>query len=284
MKHWLHILIVAWSVAACDMMRPPQELDKGKLLARVKEKQLYFSDISPMLSSATDSIDSLLVLRNLVNSWVEEQVMLERARLNLTEEQLNFERQIEDYRKSLILFKYEQEILRQKMDTIVSDAEIEKYYEENKQNFELRDYVVNVTFVKVVRDAPKVGKVKEWLFSDDIKDKNRFEDYCIQYASSYILEKQWMYFDDITEFIPIETINVEHFLKTTRRVISEDDKYIYLMRIFDYKLKNSISPLALEEERIRSIILNKRKLSFLSSFRKGLLQDALSKNEAEVLP
>lgn len=284
MRYYVYIVSLCAVIAACNPNNKAETEAFGKPLARVKEKYLYLKDVSPMLLSTGDSLDSMIVLRNLINNWVEEQLMLDRAQLNLTAEQLNFERQIEDYRKSLILFKYEQELLRQKLDTVVSDEEIEKYYQENKQNFELKDYVAKVSFVKVVKEAPKVGKVKEWLFSDDTRDRKKLEEYCLQYATAYILDDQWMFFDELTEFIPIQTINVEHFLKTTRKVESVDDKFMYILKISEFKLKNSISPLALEGERIRAIILNKRKLAFLMSFRKSLIQDALNRNEAEVSP
>jgi hypothetical protein len=280
----LLLLFLAFVVSSCDMLEDAPVSDKGKPLARFKDKTLFMQDVAPLLPSNTDSIDSLVVLKSLINNWIEEQVLLDRAYLNLTAEQLNFERQIEDYRKSLILFNYEQEVLRQKLDTNVSDEELRQYYDENMQNFELKDYVVRVNFIKVDKNAPKIKKVKEWMFSGDADDLNNLEDYCIQYASGFILDNQWMYFDELTEFIPIQTINVEHFLKTTRKVESEDDKFIYLLMISEFKLKNSTSPFALEEERIRTIILNRRKLNYLSSLRKSLVSDAMSKNEAEVLP
>ena len=90
-----------------------------------------------------------------------------------------------------------------------------------------------------------------------------------------------MYFDEFTRMIPLKTINIEGFLKSNSQFELEDEKYIYLVYIVDYKLKDSISPLELEREKIRNIILNKRKLKLLSNIRKGLLEDGMQNNNVQ---
>ncbi|MBD78458.1 MAG: hypothetical protein CL840_06030 [Crocinitomicaceae bacterium] len=280
----INAVILVWmaiGLFSCNWFKTGNSNETGEPVIRVFDKYLYDSDLSAVIPEGTDSIDSTILVSNYVNTWIETQLMLHRAELNLNEDQKNFDKKLSDYKNNLTIYTYEQALIQQKLDTNVSNIEIQKYYTDNSQNFELKDYVVKARWLKVAKEAPKLKKIRKIVTSQEDEDVKTLEDYCYQFASSCLLEDTWLYLDEFYESIPLKTNNIEGFLKNNKSFEVESEQFIYLVYIKDYKLKEAVSPLELEKEKIKSIILNKRKLQLLSSIREGLLEEGISKNNVQ---
>jgi hypothetical protein len=253
----------------------------GEPVARVFESYLYKKDLQNIVPAGTDSLDSISLVKSHIQSWVETQLLVHRAELNLNEQQKNFEKQLEEYKKNLIIYTYEQALIGQNLNTQVSDAEIETYYNNHRSNFELKDYVVLARWVKADIKAPKLKKVFKSLQTKSEKDETFLEDFCYQFASSCQMEKTWMYFNEFTEVVPLKTLNIEDFLRANKVFQIEGEQFVWMVEIEEYKLKDGISPLELEKDKIKNIILNKRKLQLLSEIRKGLMNEGIDKNNVQ---
>src|SRR4051812_46006583 len=150
-----------------------------KPIARVGAAYLYKSDLPAEMTalagrnqnSAVNASkdDSMQIVKKYIDNWIHETLLLQHAKKNLSDDKKKFDKMVEDYKKSLVTYQYESELVKQKLDTVVSDEEIEEYYNENKANFELKDNIIKVIYVKVRKKAPKVEKVKEWYRSLDVK-------------------------------------------------------------------------------------------------------------------
>jgi hypothetical protein len=254
---------------------------KEKPLAKVGDSYLFFSDLKEI--SFGEKKDSAEAVKNFVNNWVREMVLLQKAENNLTEDKKKYDKMVEDYRKSLITYQYESELVKQKLDTVVNDEEISKYYEENKSNFELKDNIIKVIYVKVSKKAPKVEKVKEWYRSNDVKDKDALAGYCHQYAENFYLdENNWLLFDDVLKEIPMKLYDKEQFLQNNRSIEAQDSTYLYFANIKGFMTKNSASPLSFEKENIRNIILNKRKVDLIKKMREDIYNEAVQNKSFEI--
>ncbi len=242
---------------------------------------LYPSDIKD-ISSKTEK-DSAEVVKKKINNWIRETLLLQHAEKNLTEGKKNFDKMVNDYRKSLITYQYESELVKQKLDTIVSDEEIGKYYEENKSNFELKDNIIKVIYVKVNKKAPKLDKVKEWYKSNDVKDKDALASYCHLYGENFFLdENSWLLFDDVLKEIPMKLYDKEQFLQNNRSIETQDSTFLYFVNIKGFMTKNSASPLSFEKENIRNIILNKRKVALIKKMREDIYKEAVRNKLFEI--
>ncbi|MBI4946697.1 MAG: hypothetical protein HY840_09880 [Bacteroidetes bacterium] len=254
-----------------------------KAVARVGDAYLYSSVLKDLFSKDMDKKDSAEVVRKYINNWVRETLLLQQAEKNLTDEKKDFEKRVEDYRKSLITYEYESELVKQKLDTLVSDEEIQKYYEENKSNFELKDNIIKVVYVKVRKNAPKVDKVKEWYRSDVQKDKDALANYCYQYAENFFLDDNtWLLFEDVLKEIPMKLYDKEAFLQNNRHLETQDSAHYYFVDIKGFMTKNSISPLSFEKTNIHSILLNKRKVELIKQMREDIYNEALKTKSFEV--
>jgi hypothetical protein len=210
-------------------------------------------------------------------------VVLKKAESNLGDEQKDVSRQLEEYRSSLITYAYESKLIGQNLDTSVSDAQIASYYERNKQNFELKDNIIKVVYLRLARNAPKLAYVKEWYKREDAKSRQLLADYCRQYAENYYLDDQtWLLFDDLLKEIPIKTYDKEQFLMNNRVLEITDNNSLYLVNIKGFMIKNSTSPLSFERDNIRQMIVNERKLRLIEEMEKKAYEEARKKGDIEV--
>lgn len=278
MKEKASIIIFLFGLSSCQFFQK----DNNKLLVNVHDKELYFSEISDLIPAEISKEDSASFVQSWVDSWVKEQLLVHQAELNLTAEQQDIEQQLNGYRNSLLIYAYQQALVGQKMDTTIYDYEIKEYYQKHKQNFELKDHIVQMIYVKVQAEAPRLKQLKKWYISDRKNDRVLLEEYCNQFAEEFSLEDTtWVYLDELMNKVPIETNNPEQYLQTHKKIELSDSTGIYLVHIKKYKIKDSVSPLELERKRIKNIILNKRKLAFLNKMESDLFQKALAKGKVK---
>lgn len=260
------------------------EKDKNRVaIARANSEYLYLDEVQDIVPDGTPSKDSAELLRKYIDNWVHESLVTQKAESNLGDEQKNVEKQLRNYRNSLITYAYEKELVKQKLDTVVSDVEIEEYYNNNQSDFELKDNIIKVVYVKVDKKVPGIDKLKKWYKSDNMKDREQLASYCHQFASNFYLDdSSWLLFDDLLKEIPIQTYNKELFLQNNRFVEVSDSLSNYFVNIKGFKIKNSLSPLAFEKENIKNIILNKRKLLLITKMKEDVYNDAANTNKIEI--
>jgi hypothetical protein len=267
-------------LTGCDYFPVPKN---ERVIAECNGKYLYQDDLEGLVPKGTNPNDSIALTKQFIDNWVMQQVMLKQAEDNLTEEQKDFREQIESYRNSLIIFAYESELIRQKLDTVVSPAEIEAFYNDNQQDFQLRVNIVKVNYVRIPQaDAGKdvVKKVTKLLKSDNDEDLGELSDLCNKSMWKCYTEKnQWLRFDDLLLEIPIKTEDQEKFLRDKPFYEMSDSLFVYLVNFRDYKTKEGVSPLSFESDNIRNIILNKRKIELMDRMQQEVFRKALEKKE-----
>lgn len=268
-------------IASCSFFK---HKDSGKTpVAKAFDNILYQSDIKDLVPKGSSKNDSIKIVKSYIDSWIKKELVLSKANQNLGDEAKDVEKQLEDYKNSLIIYAYEKELVRQKIDTIVKDAEIEKYYNEHIGNFELKDNIIKVLYLKLAKNSPKLFNVRQWYKSTKPNDRKLLEDYCHQYAVNYYLDdNSWLLFDDLLKEIPIRTYDKEQFLKNNRFIEVEDSTNLYLVNISGFMIKESTSPLSFEKDNIKSIIVNKRKLMLIEGMEKKVYDEALKNNDFKI--
>ena len=251
-----------------------------KAVARLGDKYLYFSEMSYIFPKGCSKDDSITLAKLYIDNWIKTRLLLQKAELNLSKEQVDISREIETYRSSLLIYKYEEQLLREKLDTMVYDSEIKNYYEANIENFSSDEYVVRAIYIKLPENPPAIWNVRRWLMSDQEKDMQDLTGYCRNYAV------QFDFFDD--EWIPWAKIELPQKEAATRlltnndRIEQQGGGFTYLVRIREKRAPGDTAPLVFVKEKVKSIIINKRKLKFISDLEQHIYNDALSKNQFEI--
>jgi hypothetical protein len=254
-----------------------------RILARTYNEYLYESDLKGVIPPGLSQEDSANLARNFIDAWVRQKLLIRQAKNNLREEEMDFSRQLENYKNSLTIYEYEHELVNQKLDSVVNDEEIARYYDENQKNFLLKENIVQLQYVKVPLRSSKIQQIKSLLLSDASEDKTRLSEIAEKYSADYFLDDHnWMLLNDVLMQIPIKTYDQEEFLRTHQIVEVQDSVYDYIVRFRDYKIKDNVSPLSFEKGRIRNIILNKRKMDLISKMHQDVYDNALKKKDFEI--
>ena len=173
--------------------------------------------------------------------------------------------------------------MRQKMDTTVTEAQVQDYYEENKENFKLNKNIVKAIFVKVPEEFAQPEQLKAWSKSPTDEDIIELRDFCVQYAKSYdILTDNWVDFEVVARNIPTEIENMEQFLKSNKTIELTDEGYYYFVSILDFKLRNELAPAEFVTGNIKSLIINKRKIDFLKEVENNIYKEGIRKNKFRI--
>ena len=281
MKGW--IFLTGLSLLLLGGCQTNPESEKSRVVAKVYDNQLYASDLAGVVPQGSAEKDSIVLVRNYIDSWIRKRLLIRQAEKNLTARQRDFSKKLEEYRNSLLTYTYESELIKQKLDTAVTESEIASYYLLNKAAFQLRYTVVKAVYVVLNEDSKELRRFRNLLSDKDTIRSGNIDLLAKQHALSYYIgDETWIRFDDLIQQVPIETFNQELFLKNNTFVEIKDKPFVYLIRFKDYALSESISPLELEADNIRNIIINKRKQSFLRSMHEELYTNALKEEVFQI--
>ena len=245
--------------------------------------KLYAEDLEGVVPADVGRMDSLSRVNAFIDSWIRTQLLIHQAEINLPPEQLDFSKQLQDYRNSLTIYASESQLIEQYMDTIVNEQEIETYYEEHKENFQLRSTMVKVAYVILDESCKFMKDFKQLMSRRDTLMMNQLDELVEQYAvSSFLDVDEWVRLDDLLSKVPLEIFNAESFLKRNRFVSFEKDNFVYLVRFEDYLMEKSVSPLEMESDNIKSIILLKRKKELLQQMNADLYERAKNEKVFEI--
>lgn len=272
-------------LASCQFFDKKAADEGDKIIARVYDRNLYASDLANIIDAKANlsANDSASIVQNYITIWAKDQLMLYKAEYNLNEQQKNFKEQINKYENDLLKFAYQEEYLRQNLDTSISKSEIEEYYQVSKDNFLLKENILRANYLIVSKSAPQLDMAKKWFKSKDIEDLSKLRNFALKYATEYyLLDSSWVTLDQISSKIPIDkTEDQNSFLANNNFLELSDTNKIYLLEIAAYQLKGNHAPLNYLDDVIKNILINKKKLKLLADLEKNLLEDALKKKEFE---
>jgi hypothetical protein len=251
-------------------------------VARVGSVHLYQEELIKDIQSGLSKKDSLLFIDQLVSNWIEEQIVLQKAEEVLPQEAKDVKDRLDNYRKSLIIYAYEQQFIKERLDTAVSSIEVEEYYAAHVDDFMLKDYIVKALYLKISKGTPDVEKPQLHFKLEQETDVNEMRYYADLYAVQFHYDpEQWLFFEDVLKVIPLEEINTESFLRKKKKIMFEDENFIYFINITDFTLKDAISPLSFEKEKIKTILLNLRTIDLRNKLREDLYNDAIKAQQVE---
>ena len=150
LMRYIYILFLLLLISACNRgeMSQPVVSVGDAILTRAK-----LVSVIPPMSSAEDST---AVADEYIRRWVNQQVMLQKAEFNLTDDDLDIEENVEEYRRALLVERYQQKLVDQKFNPVVSDADIEAYYNDMRKSFKL-----NETIMKGVMAVVPFGEFRD---------------------------------------------------------------------------------------------------------------------------
>ena len=278
-KYIIYISIVLL-FTSCKFPVTLDEKSKGKPIAKVYDKFLYNSDIE--LPTSISKQDSALFVENYINNWAKKQLLLHQAELNLEDESSEFEKLVKDYRSTLYINAYKEALILNKLDTIVTKNQIEKYYLSNNNNFKLNEELVQLKYLFTnTNRTDKKGLIKLFKSTKE-EDIDSLMLRKLEFKSYNFNDSIWIKYSDLiqkTDFLKRE--RKKSILKKSNFIEKEDSLGLYLIKIKDVLKRNEIAPISYVSPTIKQIILHKRKLELLKKIEVDLLNDAIKNKNFE---
>lgn len=284
---WILTPLLCILLGSCDLIKMKGGSESGgqrQPVARANNSYLYKDELVDIVAPGTPSDDSAKIVDAYLNNWIRKQLLIQEASRKIDINEAEVERKILDYRYSIIAYEYQNFYVNKNLDTAVSNAEIEQYYNDNVDNFILKQNIVQATFVKVPVNAPKTNKVKELIYSHRDKSESELKSYCLSFSSAYhISDSTWMVFDELVKNSPLAEIpNKIQFLKTNPYYETSDNNFLYFLKVDRYRISDNVSPLEFVRDDIRNIILNKRKVELAKKLEDQVYKAALDDDQFEI--
>ena len=237
------------------------------IIAKAGDKYLYADELPRMIKNGISEADSISITRNFIDRWIKKELMLNRAELNLTDEYISeMNQKLEETRSSLLIYQYQQQMMVQRMDTTVDLIEIDNYYNDNIQAFNLTHPLVKAVYIKIPVEAPNINRARSWYKGSTQEDLQNLESYCYQFADKYDdFGEKWIDVSHLLRVLPDDIGNIGRFLRNNTYYEVSDSLYYYFVNIRDFRLTGAVAPFEYVSKDIRNIILNNRKIEFLQN-------------------
>ena len=276
MREKLFILITIL-LSSCNELTSTKN---DKLVSRVGENYLYESEI-PDFSFYEDS---LIRKKVFIDSWARENILFDLSLVNLDQKSIiNLDELIERYKRDLYINSYKDILINSMVDSIISDSEIDEYYDKNLNKFKLNEDLIKFRFVKIPLDNININKIRNGLIRFSSFDKNLIDSLSFQLASYNLNDSLWITKRDF--FNQVDFINYENekkYVKKGQLISKRDSMYVNLLFIDDILQANSVAPRSYLSDRIKSTIYNNRKILLIRELNKEIINDAIKSKKYEL--
>ncbi len=268
-------------VCSCSYFKPEQ---KPESIARVGKSYLYKSDVATLVPAGTSKEDSLLLVRDYVDRWASQKLLIDAAERNLNDQKKSeFGMLIKQYRNDLYTKAYIEEMVKNTVDTVVSQVELKKYYTDNKENFKTNGTLVRLRYVNLSKDNPRFATIRSKFFDYNKKDKKFWDTYALQFKSFALNDAVWVDMSQVYVKLPVvNPDNRDVIIRSGKKTEIQDKGDTYLIKVTAVIDKNQIAPLDYIKPTLKEVILNKRKLELIKKFEKEITDDAIKNKDYEV--
>ena len=273
-------IIFARFLFSCDLIQDKSD----QILARVNDDYIFNSDLKKVLPKNLSFEDSILFTNNFINNWAKRKLLFEKALINLDEsEQKELFDLIDTYKNEIFSYAYQEKIVKSTMDTIINERLIVDYYDLNKSNFKLNQEIIKARYLILNNKNYNLKEVTNRFRSYKPKDLIFLDSISLQFNAFYFNDSTWINkdiffskFPEINDRLKQNITNNKLFYKF------QDSLELYLIKIIEYKNKNDIAPFDFIKPTLKQVLINKKKLEFISKFEKEIIEDALQKKEFEI--
>lgn len=271
LKLVLALAVTLLSVSSCQFLSDLFHDDE--LVARVGEHKLYRSEVLAVLPGGISSEDSTNLSLQYINSWAADYVYMDIAEKQLSKKEKNVANELEDYRRALLKYRYEQLYIRERLDTEVSDEEIKAYYD--KSNPVLQVPVVKARFLRMSADSPNLDEMKKLISSRDTLDLVLADSLSYTMADKYTdyggkwIDMLTLAHDFGTDYGTLLSQKNGSWIE-----VADDYGKVDIAYVVDFARAGTPAPIEYSADEIREMIIGSRKNALVSTLEQSLLKDA----------
>ena len=273
-------IILILLILSCEL----ENNSKEEPIARVNDNFLFFSEIQESLDENMSQNDSMLAVNSAINNWASKKLLYEKAIFNLSNSKQNeLDLLVKSYESDLYISNYEKEWLKTRVDTIVSNDQLQSYYNENKNKFRLRQDILLPRFIELPIENFNKTQIVRSFRRLNFQDKIYLDSISLQFKSSFINDSVWLRPELFFNKFKIENkIKYNRYLRKKSFFEIKDLESLYLVYISDILRKNDYAPMSYVKPTLVQILLNKRKLEMKKQLKTDILKQGIAENNFEI--
>jgi hypothetical protein len=244
-------------------------------------KFLYKSDVEEHIPAGTSSADSLIAAEHYVRTWVND-VLLYDIALKNTNNMDEINRLVEDYKRSLLIYQYQEQLINERLTQEIDSQTMLDYYNTNKDVFKLEKTIIKGIFLKIPSDAPQIDDIRKWCKSINPASIENIEKYSVHNAKIYdnFLDK-WVDFNDLANNWPQNFRDEIATVNQKKQIEEQDSIYHYFLNITDYLLPGDNAPFEYLSSVIKEQIINQQRIEFLKKTEKDIYLRAIKSGQVK---
>ena len=278
MRKILILLLLPALLGSCNAISSLVHDDQ--VVAKVGKNKLYKSEVERFIPNLVSPEDSARLAKQYINSWAMDLLYLDVAERELSKGELDVSAELEDFRRSLLKYRYEQRYINDRLDTLVTDEQVRNYYEAHKSDFELKRPVLKVRFVDVMKDSPNINAILRMMTSQGYDDVQRADTLAKSTALRWFDSSDtWMDANELAKYFGLEYTQLLSLLRgDTIRYEPADRADLMVAYVCDIR-NSGPAPLDYCAPRIRDILMSARKHDLMNSLERDLLENALERKQ-----
>ena len=274
-------LLLLVCFVSCNYFKPEP---KPQSIARVNDAYLFKDDIKDLVPAGTSREDSIIIVTRFIDRWAAQKLMMEGAEMNLSEErQEEYNQLVRQYKIDLYTRGYVEEIVKTTVDTIISESELQSYYDQTKENFKIDGTLIKLRYIHFPKDHPKYATIKSKFFDYKKADQKFWDAYGMQFKSFVLDDSAWVELNQIYKKLPFITPdNSKEYVTKGKAVERKDSLDVYMVKVTGVLDKGQVSPFEYIKPTLRQVILNNRKLELIKKIEKEITDDAIKNKKYEI--
>ena len=255
--------------------------DKSQNIAKYKDQILKKSQLIELVRKSNYE-DSIITTNKVINEWAVNNILIEKAELNLTAEDLSsLDKLVEKYKSELYSTAYLDALINSSINSEIDTTEIENLYKKNIDLFKLKDNIYKVVFVKIPKDFYDISDVRNKL--RNFKKHEKFLDSISYRFSDYSLDtKSWITENDLKKIFLFLNNQKLNSLKNYSFLQTKDSLNLYLIKVIEFKKIGSYAPIDYVFPTLEYMSINLRKKKLTQLIKTDLIKNAIQNNELEI--
>ncbi len=250
-------------------------LHDDEAVAQVGQVKLYRSELDKVIPKGISSEDSTRLARQFINSWASDLLFVTIAEEQLSKSERDVTKELEDYRKSLLKYRYEQLYVNERLDTSVTDDKVEEYYNAHMDKFILQRPVVKARYLNISSESPNLEPIRKRMCSEEASDL--IEADSIAYTSAMQFEtweNKWIDIVTLSREFEMDYMTVLSMMKKGWVEHKDTLGNLHLAYINAVIMDGEQAPVEYSAPVIKDMIISARKQSLVMNLEQDLLRDA----------
>ena len=277
MKRYLRfiaiLMIVLPAISSCKAIT--SFFSGDEIVAVAASEKLYRSDLERVLPKGISAEDSTRLAMQYIATWVSDIVYVSIAEEQLSKAEKDVTKELEDYRKSLLKYRYEQLYVNERLDTAVTDSQVQDYFDSHQDKFLLQRPVLKARFLAIFSDSRAKYQIRKRMSSDDVDVLVEADSLAFSAAHRYIgWNDEWVDVTVLAKEFGMDYTEVLAKRKGDWVEMEGEDGISRIAYISDMVKEGELAPVEYAAQSIRDIIISTRKQKLITTLEQDLLKDA----------